>query len=367
LVRRGFSLIELLVVILIIVIVIALLVPALGGARDIAKAATTRTVIKEFGNAVDRYRQDHAELSPGIFDETEMGGQENADTFGMSAMKNMILALAGGVVYENSSGGIGGGGSNALKDFGPTQAARDDNQAQGRGVREDLIGAEYEGNPDYFQPSERYFVAQERPRGQFASGAAISNSEANIPDLVDAWGNPLLLWVEDDAAPDVTVIDDFACIDSGANADEVAHFYWASNAAFLKATELGKSGQDQTTSSDPHSLLGEGISDTRIQTTLTGLLGNPASPAQELDGADPATLLPASARGRIVVQSAGTNGLYAGNTERASKNYDADASGLRYGLTYFTDDGTRRLDQSGSTGSANLIEDFDDIWLTFGN
>jgi len=124
-------------------------------------------------------------------------------------------------------------------------------------------------------------------------------------------------------------------------------------------------GKDQTDQSDTHSLLGDGVNN--IPVTMAGLLGNPASPAQELDGADADTLLPASSRGRVIVHSAGANGLFVGNKERASKTFDADANGLYYGLTYFTDEGTRRTDTSGTTGSENLIEGFDDIFLTFGN
>lgn len=351
--RHGFSLVELLVVIVIIVIVISIIVPALGGARNVAKQGATQTLMKEFGNAVDRYRQDNAGLSPGIFRPEEMGSSENADTFGFSAMENALLALSGGIVFSDTQG-------TELKNFGPTQAAHDENSDLGRYVRVDLVGADYEGNPGYFQPDGKFLVAQERPSGQFGGGS----DEANIPDLVDAFGNPLLLWVEDESAPDVETIDDFAREESDAGA---ARFYWASNAAFLKATELGREGKDQTTASSTHSLLGQGVNRSLIQTTLAGMLGSPASPAQELDAADVNSLLPASSRGRVVVQSAGINGLFVGNKERASKSFDAEAMGLRYGLTYFTAAGSRRLDASGTTSSANLIEGFDDLFQTFGN
>ncbi len=357
---RAFSLIELLVVILIIVIVIALVIPALGGARNIAKEAATQAVMKEFGNAVDQFRQDHAGLSPGIFRPDEMGSSENANVFGFSAMENALLALAGGLVYTESQSGPGGGSGSVLKNFGPTQAAHDENDELGRRVRADLIGTDYEGNPGYFQPDAKFLVAQERPSGQFGNGPALS--DADIPDFVDAFGTPILLWVEDDAAPDVQTLEDFARMESDAGP---ARFYWASNAAFLKATELGRMGKDQTDQSDPHSLLGDGVNDITI--TMAGLLGNPASPAQELTGADVDSLLPASSRGRVVVHSAGANGIFVGNKERASKTFDADANGLRYGLTYFNSAGNRRTDTSGTTASENLIEGFDDIFLTFGN
>ncbi len=356
---RGFSLIELLVVIVIIVIVVSLLLPAIGGARDIAKAATTRSVIKEFGNAVDRFRQDNSGFRPGVFSEQEMGNSENADVYGFTAQENMMLELAGGIVFDE------GGGGPQLKTFGPTQLAHQENDDSGRFVREDLIGADVEGNPGYFQPDSKFFAAQSRPEGQFADSAGLSQGEANIPDFLDAWGNPLVVWVRDGQAPPVVDQEEqFAREDSDS---DPALFYWASNAGYLKATELGRSSKDQNrNNSEPYSLIGGNAQN--IETSITGLLGNSSSPLQELDGGVALdALLPASARGEIVVHSAGTNGLFLGTKERASKSYDAEANGLRYGLTYFTSGSNRRLSSSGSMETQELTEGFDDIILTFGN
>eukprot|EP01026_Neomeris_dumetosa_P030212 TRINITY_DN24229_c0_g1_i5.p1 TRINITY_DN24229_c0_g1~~TRINITY_DN24229_c0_g1_i5.p1 ORF type:complete len:171 (+),score=18.92 TRINITY_DN24229_c0_g1_i5:28-513(+) len=124
--------------------------------------------------------------------------------------------------------------------------------------------------------------------------------------------------------------------------------------------------KDQNRNNDnPYSLVGGGAQN--LEETLGGLLGNSASPLQDLDASTLDELLPGSSRGRIVVHSAGTNGLFLGTKERASKNYDAEARGLRYGSTYYTDGANRRTDASGATGTADLIEGFDDIILTFGN
>ncbi len=355
---RGFSLIELLVVIVIIVIVISLLLPAIGGAQDIAKAATTRMTIKEFGNAVEGYRQDHSGFRPGVFSEEQMGSSENADVYGFTAQENIMLDLAGGVVEDDGSGG------GVLKTFGPTQRAHDENAEMERFVREDRIGTEYAGNPGYFQPKAKFFQAQTRPEGQFGSGAGLGQDEANIPDLIDAWGNPLLVWVEDGQAPPVVDdIDQFAGEDSDS---DPALFYWASNAGYLKATELGRSGKNQTRNTrDPYSLIGGNARN--IVKSITGLLGNAGSPLQSLDASSLDELIPATSRGEIVVQSAGTNGLYLGTKERASKTFDAEASGLRYGSTFYTTGSNRRLTESGTMGTQDLTEGFDDIILTFGN
>ncbi len=362
---RGFSLVELLVVIVIIVIVISLLLPAIGKARDIAKAATTRSRIKEFGNAVDGFRLDNNGFRPGVFTEQQMGSSENADVYGFTAQENIMLDLAGGITFR--SGGLGGGQGSTLKNFGPTQDAHNENSQQGRFVREDLIGTDYEGNPGYFQPDPKFFIAQARPTGQFGAGAGISNGVADIPDFVDAWGNPLAVWVEDGFAP--PVVDDreqFAREDS--NGDDAALFYWASNAGYLKATEMGRSGRNQNRNTDDaYSLIGGGNSSSDLEVSISGLLGNAASPLQDLDASNLDELIPATSRGEIVVQSAGTNGLFLGTKERASRTYDAETNGLRYGWTYYTSGSTRRIDGSGATGSADVIDGFDDIILTFGN
>ena len=57
--RRGFTLIELLVVISIIALLIALLLPALGVARETARASTCMSQLKGFGVATALYNNDN--------------------------------------------------------------------------------------------------------------------------------------------------------------------------------------------------------------------------------------------------------------------------------------------------------------------
>ncbi|MEM8758348.1 MAG: prepilin-type N-terminal cleavage/methylation domain-containing protein, partial [Planctomycetota bacterium] len=89
--RAGFSLIELLVVIVIIAIVIGITVPAIGGARDLARASSTQATLAGLGNAISSFRADEQRL-PGYFNTRQMG---RADT-GLSGMQNIMLDLAGG-------------------------------------------------------------------------------------------------------------------------------------------------------------------------------------------------------------------------------------------------------------------------------
>lgn len=359
----GFSLVELLVVIVIIVIVIALVIPALGGARDVAKLASTNSMIKELGNAVDRFRQDKGGLSPGYFDQVLMGDAENAGTHGFSNAENVVIDLAGGTVEDNSGPGQGNGAGDG--DFGPTSAEIQRLRDEGILLRVDLIGADYPGNPGYYMPKDKFFVAQSRPDSQFGT----SSDAANIPDLVDAWGNPLLVWVEDDLGPDVAQLEDFARLDSSSG--EGARFYWASNAAFLRATELGDGGKNQTTGSrGARSLLGDGVNATQIERTMAGLLGNLNYPNQEElpDTAAVAIedILPTSARGGVIVHSAGADGIYLSNTDRDAKQLDADSKGLLYGHSFYNT-GSNRWKADGAPTVNEVTEKFDDVIITFGN
>lgn len=57
--RRGFTLLELLIVLAIIVAVVALLVPNLLGSRDIALARTTKATIMQIENQMKLYNANH--------------------------------------------------------------------------------------------------------------------------------------------------------------------------------------------------------------------------------------------------------------------------------------------------------------------
>lgn len=376
---RGFTLLELLVVIAIISVILALLLPAIGGARNVARNATTQTLMRQFGEAVDRFRQDNDGRTPGVFSARQMGHQEN-ENLGFTAMENVLLDLAGGVVMPDSRD------STIHFAFGPSNDAIQENQryaGAGRFVRPDFIGGDNPSNPGYFSPPSRYFVEQDRgPDASHYQQSASSANQAPIPAFVDAWGTPFLLWVEDEFGP-----RDISTISGGYSAQiqrfarrnsnsDTARYYWASNAGFLRSRALGDRGRNQTWATSGNqapSLIGDGVAPNSLPVTMAGFLGNPSYPG-ELNGLN---TLPNAARGRIVMHSAGTDGIFlaasdpgaisAGAVERSGGgNYSVRQLGLRFGRNFFTDDGTR-LERNGSPTTEDVTERFNDIFQSFGN
>ena len=365
---RGFTLLELLVVIAIISVVLALLLPAIGGARNVARNATTQTLMRGFGDAVDKFRQDNDGRTPGVFTARQMGHQDN-ENLGFTAMENVLLDLAGGVVTPDSRD------ATIHYAFGPSNDAIQENQRYGpagRFVRPDFIGSD---GPGYFIPPSKYFVEQERgPDGSHFQQSASSANQAPIPAFVDAWGTPMLLWVEDEFGPrDIRNIDDFARRNASGGS---SRFYWASNAGFLRSLALGDRGRNQTwaaSGSTAPSLIGDGAPTSSIPVTMTGFLGNPSYPG-EFNGVN---TLPNAARGRIVIQSAGTDGIIlaasdsgainSGASQRSGGgNYTIAGGGLRYGRNFFTGDGAR-LERNGSPATEDVADRFNDLFQSFGN
>ncbi|MFA6044515.1 MAG: hypothetical protein WC718_05985, partial [Phycisphaerales bacterium] len=179
--RRAFSLVELVVVIGIIVLIISIVLPALAGARNAAKVEATRSLVNQFTNAVASFKQDKSRL-PGYFSVRDMGAMQNA-TNGFSAMQNAMLDLAGGVTSDAAN--------TASKIYAVTPTG-----ANPVNVSIDLIGA---GGKSYFPVlGKNYYKAQNGTDG----GERISSTDIQqIPEVVDAWGQPILLWVADTTVP----------------------------------------------------------------------------------------------------------------------------------------------------------------------
>lgn len=349
--RAGFTLVELLVVIGIIVVVIAIVLPALGGAREVARKTSTQQLITNFTNAATIFVQDK-DRAPGYFTAAEMGARSN-ETRGMSAMQNAMLDLAGGFAPDASTGDPG------VYEVGPG-ADQDDHVL----VSVDRIGIETEGSSVYFAPDAKNFAAQTGP-GQMVA----ADAHRRLPSLVDAWGTPLLLWAQNDQTRGARLVlpgaagggVQFARVDSGNAGNETAAFYWNANACFLDAPALGRAGKDHSSVNEsPVSLIGGGISEESRLQTLTAMLGHPAYP-DDPEKSDRATIIPTTPRGSFVVQSAGPNGVML-DSRRASAMLGSAGSGITasaqiaYGTMFEIDaDSGERLFDEFSTYFDDLI------------
>jgi prepilin-type N-terminal cleavage/methylation domain-containing protein len=301
--RRGFTIVELIVVILIIVIISAILLPALGGARDVAKKTATTQLMNNLVAAAGRFEQDTRRM-PGYFSPTEMGGpDQSAGTGsgrGMSAMENIMLDLAGGIVVPASGSGSGGGGpapdptslATLARNVGPSRDR--DEQVD---VDTALIGTSNGSFAPYFTPDIKNYQPQFKTMKAIGQNAApphadTANKATNqLPDLIDAFGTPILAWVQDDTATQpITSVTDFAT--KASSGTTRARFYWNSNSCFLTATALGKKQLNMAT----QSLLGSG-GDTERANTLAALLGNPGYPDDRTKGV--ADILPTAGTGPV--------------------------------------------------------------------
>lgn len=334
---RAFSLIELLTVLFIISLVIAILIPAVGGARNSAKRAATMTMMTNLSQGARSFELDNRRL-PGFFSPAEMGSDANADR-GFTTMKNVLLDLAGGVTQaaQNTAQGIFG-------DVGPVQATAvtvDFGQIgapSGRGAS---------NSKSYFSPDRNYFTAQNGPNQLTATG--MTDGNRNMPEVVDAWGTPILAWVADErpAAAGAAPGDGFSAITS---TGPTAKFYWNSNAAVLSSVSTGRLGRSQvyTDRAVKHSLLGAGrAADLRVK-TMTGILGNPAFPKQGVAN------LPAEPMGNFILHAAGADGFFLGSDDRGGKlAYSDPTAGYTGAVRY----------QSGVDTKA----EFDDVIVSGGN
>jgi hypothetical protein len=296
-------------------------------------------------------------------------------------MENLMLDLAGGVIFVGDHAptfqdlGYEPPETVAAAPFDPTSGANADRVAW---VAPSLIGAPGKGNSKaYFNPDAKNFVAQfggargAKTIAQFGqSGAADLPGKLQIPDVIDSFGNPLLVWTLDETASgQITTVDQFAQVKSDATS---ARFYWNQNAAFLKATALGRLKKNQTLDGDkPYSLLGGGSPEEQLRTNLTAVLGNPGFP-NTLEEAK--HVLPTAARGKLIFQTAGADGFYLGDTDNGGKRAGKYSGGrfLHYGMNFYGGQGknataaARLKDKDGKDTNEDIVSLFDDVVVATG-
>ncbi len=371
---KAFTLIELLVVILIIAVIIAITIPALGGARTAAKRSATQNLMNTINASVGQFIADERRL-PGYFTERDMGSLENASTYGMSSMENVMLDLIGMPPV--------GAQPDPIVKIGPTAATQMDFAFDQFGV------PGTGGTKQYYTPDPKYYVAQVGGTQQIQTNptsghARAEGDKSQLKDVVDAWGMPILAWRQDETATKpiagrTDFVQDFS--NTG-----TARFYWASNACFLRAPAAGKGYRQWANPTDlalpstsAASMIGsdpgpnEGSpsvaqASQAAQKSLVAVLGNPSYPVNRPPPQAPR--VPASPRGSLILQSAAQDGYFVGTKDRGRKQFSVDH--LDYEFNFVTVAGgtlpaNQYTDKDGKGTTVDIMSGFDDILAAGGN
>jgi prepilin-type N-terminal cleavage/methylation domain-containing protein len=360
----GFTIIELLVVIFIITVLFSISLFALGRTSKTSQLTVSTAKMNDVLQAGLAFQIDERRL-PGRFSVRDMGSDDNGKTRGMSMAENMMLDLAGGITKVG-----GGSGQNpddvSVHPFAGSSASRA--AQEGVWVNVGLIGQPGKSGKGYYKPDAKYFVAQEGAKKQVGSSGQANGSGFTYPDLVDAFGQPILVWIEDENVAGRVAFDtgssgsnNFARLSSNLAAGQSpARHYWNSNACFLGAEEFGKKVTDMANGS----LLGSAVSDQDRVDTLMGLLGNPGLPSS-IGTIDKSTavgsILPTASRGKITLMGPGLDALHLSKADAKGRGqFPGDV--MNYGWNFVDPGSTNKLrvDNDGKPAPDDIVKAFDD-------
>jgi prepilin-type N-terminal cleavage/methylation domain-containing protein len=345
---QAFTLVELLVVTAIIAIVLAIVVPALSSVRTSARSTESRGLADSVSKAILQFRNDNNQRTPGVFSAKQLGAQDNE---GVTPLFNALVELVGGLTDKPVDG------TNVFT-FGPQSSSKTGS------AKIDLSALGSQGK--YFSIPKKYWITE--GSGRVAKGAG----NQALPDLVDAFKTPLLMWAEDETFVGTpTQPSEFAALDS----TDAAKCYWESNAPILKSAALGVKAENQTYAGQQnYSLLGAGMEDNALVQSLAGFLGHPAFPYRPANAQ--ATYVPvvaAKSRGGVIIHSAGPDGIFLNANDRGGKQFNENGSStvFNYKLNFVTTEtgtlpGAGYTDRDGKPTNIDLIERFDDVVAVYG-
>jgi prepilin-type N-terminal cleavage/methylation domain-containing protein len=308
---RAFTLIELLVVVSIIAVLIAILIPAIGGARNSARKTSTTAVMTAVGNAITSFKTQNGRL-PGYFSQSQLAHSSHVS--GFSSMENALLELAGGL-DPNASLSEPSVFELSITVGSSTRTARVNTLKVGATGGPGFLNLSAKGAGQQ-QPQSNGLAPGRAPQDQVTDASVWSAGKFQMPDVLDAWGKPIMLWARNEAAgtdpPPVFAKNNAPTNPSGA--DPAALFYTRANRGYLLSPV-----QVAT------SALGDTISEARKARTLAALLGDPASPNPTQDATynpDPPNMpVPLGPKGDFVLHSAGVDGVYLNNKSNAALEF----------------------------------------------
>lgn len=319
--RTGFTLTELLIVILIIAVLIGILMPAVSGARTTARKSSSSSFMNEIMGASTQFQAAERRL-PGYFSVRDLAGVDNytkgpsdSSRGGFTQMESALIDLAGGIDPDQDFGSV------PSPNYDPNIQAAPDRIIVGPWtasptrsvvIRRSAIGAA--DGPGYLAMPDQFVDPGSVSNGQVGSPAG-----RLMPDLIDAFGMPILMWQRDSLSPPgskVYVADQSPPATRFPNENVDPHFYLNTNVGMLHATNLGKGVERSqynysclswsqpgavTTNSKPQALR-----------TLEAIVGHPAFPnADSMSNIGEFGPIPAQPRGDIILHSAGPDGIYA--------------------------------------------------------